>query len=100
MIGLDTGLVAAHHLVGLRPMDGCQVLRPRRIVLSNSPFNGGFRWLAGILGVVVVGAGATAVTKTIQNETAIAVLSSKMDTMHSLLKEVRADVKQIERSLP
>lgn len=63
-------------------------------------FNGNFKWVAGILGVLIVTAGTAAVTNTIRNETAIAVLSTKMDAMHATLKEVREDVKQIERSLP
>ena len=63
-------------------------------------FNGGFKWAAGILGVLVVSAGTAAVTNTLRNETAIAVLSTKLDAMHVTLKEVREDVKQIERSLP
>jgi hypothetical protein len=68
--------------------------------MPKTAFNGGFKWVAGVLGVVVATAGAAAVTKALNNETAIAVLSVKMDAMHETLREVRLDVKAIEKSLP
>ena len=68
--------------------------------MPKTAFNGGFKWLAGILGVVLMTAGTAAVSNTIANTKQIAVLITKVDALQTTMNEVRTDVKQIERSMP
>ncbi len=69
--------------------------------MVKTAFNGtGFKFLAGILGVLLVTGGTAAVSNTIANTKQIAVLITKVDALQRTMNEVRSDVKQIERALP